>query len=498
MMNQVEIPFDFEKPSISERLAFDPKGYSGLYAFHKYWGKKPSETIGFLIERLSLPNDVVCDPFVGSGVVVAEALNRSRRAIGIDINPVAIEIAKFLTNPPAVESVKRTFLALNSELQSKINESYAISHSSGVGTHYLWREQRIESVWTKNGRNRSRLELLPRAEDLDLAHSFANYEPRLLRRPVFFDNSRINTKSSLTARDLFTGRALRNIELILEAVLRLPSPLKETFLLCLSASSGQMSRMVFAITNRGKTTGRISQRTEVGSWVIGYWRPKLNFEVNVWNCYEGKVKRLINTLTALDQSHSYMISEESTQVLQGTADAAIKVGNALSELKELPPNSISLILTDPPHSDRIPYLELSEIWNMILGAQSNFEEEIVVSNASKRGKSKAEYNSNMREFLNLADRVLTPGGILALIFNARDSESWQYFDQMASGGKTSLCYAGYFPLNYSASSVVQDNRKGSLEKDFVLVFTKGRRSLKPFESTAGWSADYPNVILRNQ
>ena len=43
-------------------------------------------------------------------------------------------------------------------------------------------------------------------------------------------------------------------------------------------------------------------------------------------------------------------------------------------------------LSDPPHGDRIPYLELSEIWNVILGEEPPFEAEIVVSNAKDRSK----------------------------------------------------------------------------------------------------------------
>ena len=42
-----------------------------------------------------------------------------------------------------------------------------------------------------------------------------------------------------------------------------------------------MTRMVFAVTGRGKTKGEAAEKVEVGSWVIGYWRPRLHFEVNV-------------------------------------------------------------------------------------------------------------------------------------------------------------------------------------------------------------------------
>ncbi|MBI5471301.1 MAG: DNA adenine methylase [Ignavibacteriae bacterium] len=496
MTNQEQLQFEVDEISTSEELALNPKGYTGLYSFHKYWGKKPSETIGFLIEKLSDPNDIVCDPFVGSGVVVVEALSRSRRAIGIDLNPIAIEITKFLVNPPSTELVKSAFLKLKSQLQAQINESYAIQQPSRTASHYLWRDGKLESVWTKNPTSRFRVELAPQESDVDLSLSFDGYRPRLFRQPLLFNNSRINTSSNLQTSDLFTGRALRNIELILDAVLLLPSPLKETFLLCLTASSGQMSRMVFAITNRGKTTGNVSTRIEVGSWVIGYWRPKLNFEVNVWNCYEGKVTKLIKSLSQLRRTRTYSIADTPSQVLQGDASASIVLGDALATLKALPPDSLSLIVSDPPHSDRIPYLELSEMWNVILGAQSDFEKEIVVSNALGRKKGKYEYNLKMSEFLDLVNITLKPGGVFALIYNARDAESWRYFNEVNNG--RALRYAGYLPLKYSANSVVQDNREGSLENDFVLVFTKGFSSLGAIKSTKGWSSGHPHTNHNGQ
>ena len=58
-----------------------------------------------------------------------------------------------------------------------------------------------------------------------------------------------------------------------------------------------MTKMVFAVTGRGKTKENSLTKVEVGSWVIGYWRPRLHFEVNVWNCFENRVRKLVNALS---------------------------------------------------------------------------------------------------------------------------------------------------------------------------------------------------------
>ena len=50
-----------------------------------------------IIVAMSGPGDVVLDPFTGSGTVPVEAMVAGRRAIGIDMSPLAIRIAEVKT-----------------------------------------------------------------------------------------------------------------------------------------------------------------------------------------------------------------------------------------------------------------------------------------------------------------------------------------------------------------------------------------------------------------
>ena len=97
----------------------------------------------------------------------------------------------------------------------------------------------------------------------------------------------------MRVQDIFTFRAMKNIDLILEAISGYEGILKRALMLSLTSASGQMSKMVFAVSMRGKKSGTPNNRVEVGSWVIGFWRPRRHFEINVWNCFESRVKRLL-------------------------------------------------------------------------------------------------------------------------------------------------------------------------------------------------------------
>ena len=102
MSENLQTTFDFdENRSAGAQLspvrthgAHLPEGYKGFASFHKYWGKKPIEAWRFLIEKLTEPNNIVLDPFLGSGLIAKECLVQSRRFIGFDVNPISIELTK--------------------------------------------------------------------------------------------------------------------------------------------------------------------------------------------------------------------------------------------------------------------------------------------------------------------------------------------------------------------------------------------------------------------
>lgn len=494
MTEQLNLGFATRSVLISEVI--NPRGYTGLSAFHKYWGKKPIECLDFLIEKLTHPHDLVVDPFVGSGLIARSCVLRERRFIGIDINPVSIELGRLISDLPSLDQYNKALKILESEVRWSIEESYKLADGR-TASHYLWDRSMMKEVWiTRNGRH-GREVFAPKTHDQNQFAKYEQYTSRFIRPLRFFQNARINTSPTLGLSDIFTGRAIRNIDLLIQHISTSPDSIRRALLLTLTASIGQMSNMVFAITGRGKTNGSASGKVEVGSWVIGYWRPPLHFEINVWNCFQRRAHRLVTTLRNLGAPRSFKPAEQTEGVLSGSETVALLNEDSIHVLKRLPNSSVTLVLTDPPHSDRIPYLELSELWNAILGLESDFNKEIVVSNARERGKTKAQYNHQMAELLVEVDRVLSPGGTLALLFNARDADSWKGL--VCEGSGIPLHYCGCFPMSYSANSVVQDNREGAMKTDYVLIYRKigaGQRNSsfeKEVQKFPGWSEDFPKA-----
>ena len=468
-----------------------PPAYAGILAFHKYWGKKPYEPLAYLIERLTDKGDIVLDPFMGSGISGFAANHLHRRFIGIDLNPVAHKISSLVLDPPSRSVLQKSLKQLETIAKPTIQDTYQTGSSFLPISHLLWDEEKLIEVWANDGRKRQTFE--PQPFDYERAASFDQYVPSF-RAPTIFRNSRINASPGLSWRDFFTGRALQNIDCLLAGIEACDPEARNVLQLCLTASLGQMSKMVFAITGRGKTSGRASERIEVGSWVIGFWRPKVHFEINVWNCFYQRAQKL---LKALPETRRTAAAGSLKELVAFKADATLLQGDALNMLDEVPDGSIRLILTDPPHGDRVPYLELSEIWNAVLDLDVRFEDEVVVSNANERRKTQTDYTQRMNRFIAASARKLRADGLLAVMFNARTAASWDFFTNVREeiSGDT-LSFRGCFPLEYSARSVVQDNRAGSLKSDFVLLFSfEGNRHID-FRNIPGWSEHYPEGAMR--
>jgi putative DNA methylase len=103
--------FPFEALSeIAELESWRKEVYRPIYHVHKWWAQRlgsvfraiiigafadtADDVLQMFYERTRFPGRVVFDPFMGSGTSVGEAIKLGARAIGRDINPVAVQSCK--------------------------------------------------------------------------------------------------------------------------------------------------------------------------------------------------------------------------------------------------------------------------------------------------------------------------------------------------------------------------------------------------------------------
>jgi DNA modification methylase len=69
------------------------------HGYHRYPAKFIPQLARKCIKEYTNSGEIVCDPFMGCGTTLIESLVSGRKAIGVDINPVALLITKAKTTP---------------------------------------------------------------------------------------------------------------------------------------------------------------------------------------------------------------------------------------------------------------------------------------------------------------------------------------------------------------------------------------------------------------
>lgn len=98
----------------------DDTGYL-THDVHPYPAKFIPQIPARLIDRLSLPGDLVCDPFGGSATSAVEAVRKGRRAVSFDANPLSQLIGKVKTgflDEPARISLEQLSAAIEGHISA--------------------------------------------------------------------------------------------------------------------------------------------------------------------------------------------------------------------------------------------------------------------------------------------------------------------------------------------------------------------------------------------
>ncbi len=76
------------------------------HGFHSYPAMMIPQVAGRLIDEFGRKDATILDPFCGSGTVLVEAMRRGNRSIGIDINPLALLMARAKTTPLDIADIQ--------------------------------------------------------------------------------------------------------------------------------------------------------------------------------------------------------------------------------------------------------------------------------------------------------------------------------------------------------------------------------------------------------
>jgi tRNA G10 N-methylase Trm11 len=352
--------FDYSKRPLLEEIPVKKQQAKRHFGVHGYFTKQSWNVVAEYIKNFCKPGDLVFDPFGGSGITAIESMMNNRRAISIDINPMAVFIVNSLIAP--------------------VNQQKFIEAFERVKENYMNKEPKTE-------------------EEIEIILHKLPY-PKGFILPKGSDVGDVE--------QLFSRLQLAELALLKSIIKEeKDNNIKNSLLLAFSSS-----------VNKHNLTFHYTRSDGGGdSGAFRYYRYRLAPQpggMPLMKIFGTKYKKVL----AAKKDINYFINKntiDNIKVIKGTA----------TNIKWIPKESVDYIYTDPPYGKKIPYLDLSTMWNAWLDlevTEEDHKEEAI--EGGKLQKSKGEYNELIAKSIKEMYRVLKYDRWLSFVFAHKDPEFW--------------------------------------------------------------------------
>jgi len=364
-----ETEFDYLNRPLLKEIPVKKQQARRHFGVHGYFTRQAWNVVAEYIKNFSKPGDTILDPFGGSGVTAIEALINNRKVINIDINPMAIFILKSILAPINFSNFSNSF-------------------------------QKIINEYSKNKPNSKN----------DIKKIIEKYPgPLKLTLPKGSDVT--------TVPELFSEEQIAQLSLLKSIIKKEKDKnIQNTLLLMFS---GLLTKKNLTYHT---TTSRVSEGAGDAS-AMRYYRYRIApnpVDVDTINSFELRYKKIfaakkeIEGLCLLHQKKLENLENE-TQIIKGSATNLSYISN----------ESVDYIYTDPPYGKKIPYLDLSAMWNAWLDLNVTEEDyKLEAIEGGSKNKSKNEYNNLIARSIQEMYRVLKFDRWLSFVFAHKDPEFW--------------------------------------------------------------------------
>ena len=387
--------------------------YSDIYEIHKYWSRKPWYLVEKYIEKHTKENDLILDPFMGSGCTGIEAAINNRDFVGYDLNPISIKISKGTFEiVPDISKLKEDFQLIKNLCYEEIMSEYKTSFECPTCNSKLYIKHHCIGPKTNNKNLAylycpscsSKKTILK--EEIEILSNDSDYEKKLKKLwvpnkkfPNKFYKDRFSYKGVSTVADMYTKKNLfclcKLYDTIKKSKLNYPDLIDLIF----------TNTVLHASKLKGENVRPLS--------VNNYWIPDDYIEENVWFRFEDRFNNMLKSKTAFNAK----IKEKNLNKL-GKCDFRLE-----SCLKMNYSNKFDYIFTDPPYGEAIQYSELSFIYNAWLGEEYDIKDEVIINPCQ---------NKNENKFLSLIDislekiyKALKKEKYFTLCFQNKDFIIWK-------------------------------------------------------------------------
>lgn len=421
------------------------------------------------------------DPFCGGGVTVVEALKLRRRAIGVDVNPVAAYVTSMECAPADLSEFRSLFTQLTNRVGNELTSLYQTRcnkcRSVTVADWLEWDERTKRIIRIKyDCLTCGPSEKAPTKSDYSLVTGIERRFKRSVKeRDLSFPLTRIprGVKTDyllghklVTFNQLFTKRNLLALSILRKEI---------------SKFSRSTARDLLSFTFSGSLKWASRQSHLRGAIVEGwamhaYWIYPQSLELNVWNIFR---RRFVAVQKGKNYSNDHIgifarLAHDFHELVDRDATYLVLTQNSAD--LPIPDNSVDAVITDPPYGGNVNYAELADFWYIWMndtGKVIEKKDEAIINRW--QGKSIEDYERLLKGIFDECYRVLKPDGNFVSTFNSKDFRVVSSFITAAAKAGFALDPKDvqYQPPIRPYTTTFHAMQIGAFVGDFIFRFKRG-------------------------
>jgi len=481
--------------------AISAKPHTPIYLMHKFWARKPHNVVAEYVKRYSKKGEIVLDPFVGSGVTAIEALKLGRKAIAIDLDPIATFMTRMTLIPVDLKKFKIAFETIRDKVKDEIKSLYNTecpkceNEATILATIWIREENKPTELRLFCDKCNRRLKKEPTLYDLE---KLAEIESQ--RVPYWYPKVELRYPSGVEfikkeiigdVPHLFTKRNLIALSILYHEIERIEDQkIRDLMKFAFTSRVHLASKM--CVVAKPSPRSHWSELSATSFWAVqSYWVPPRFMESNVWMLFESAMfgkQGIINGKEEAQKLIPYYKEARDFNDLKKDANIWILTKCAL-KLKQdtiIPKGKINYVFTDPPYGGSVQYMELSTLWASWLKGEKNdprfemnYEQEITINDS--QGKDFDTYHRMLRNAFEQIYEVLEDGRWLTVTFHNTEIKIFNSIIRAVVLSGFDLEKIIYQPpARASAKGLLQPY--GSAIGDYYIRFRKPERKTKLSES----------------
>lgn len=410
--NNIQTKIEKFKDEISAMIATNK---NDLYNSMLYWSQKPYNICNKIIEYFSNDNEIIMDPFMGSGVTIIESMNKSlkRNSIGIDINDIPIFLCNTMLKKYDIELLEKEIKKLLEEI-NKIEQEY-MTKCIRCGSEGIIEKVLFDRLPTNNIKEItyscecSCRKLIKIPDDKDIENFNRTRKNISITNKKLIENSRIAIKKGENIKDLFTNRNFYILDKINFNIKNIKDEKIRQII----------NYAYLSIIHKSK----IVDKKFSSQWPM--WIPKQNcVERNVVELFKKSLKQVKKALIYAEKNYILESRVEKFAELKDSNYLLIKDGIQNICNKSIPDNSVDLVITDPPYLGQVAYSEYMQLYESFLNTKIDYSNEIIISNAPERNKKEETYWQMFSKAFENISRIMKNKGLLFMYFHDSNLMVW--------------------------------------------------------------------------